>query len=184
MKRLDMAASGAMFLCTALYAVTALSGYLTYGHRVSDSLLGSYPYNAECTIARIGFAFLVSVSYPLLMHAARDACVHFIGYIRMLATGDNSIIADPYSRKSTILFYSVLAALLLLTYGVAMANLDISFLLSLAGALSMSLLTFSVPGLFYFVLLKEEGNTFTRLTCPFMMFMGVFVMILNMIYGF
>ena len=49
----------------------ALSGYFTYGSNVEANVLDSFPVETFATVARLGTAFAVTFSYPLLMHPAR-----------------------------------------------------------------------------------------------------------------
>jgi hypothetical protein len=48
---------------------------------VKGNILDSYPVEIWATVARIGTAFVVTVSYPLLMHPSRDSVVHLVGVV-------------------------------------------------------------------------------------------------------
>jgi len=177
--RLDAGVGIALYIVTGLYFVAALGGYFTYGHVVSDDLLGSYPVNLVCTIARLGIVFLVAVSFPLLFHAARDATVHIITQIYTAVTKQS---LEPFSKAEKFVFYGVAVGELALVYVVSLLGISMSVLLSLNGALTYGMLSFTVPGVFYWILFKENGLTFHRLTCPLLVVLGTFVMIVNIVY--
>eukprot|EP00516_Mucochytrium_quahogii_P001941 CAMPEP_0203764244 /NCGR_PEP_ID=MMETSP0098-20131031/17544_1 /ASSEMBLY_ACC=CAM_ASM_000208 /TAXON_ID=96639 /ORGANISM=" , Strain NY0313808BC1" /LENGTH=455 /DNA_ID=CAMNT_0050660017 /DNA_START=97 /DNA_END=1461 /DNA_ORIENTATION=+ len=165
---------GSVFL---MYTAVAVAGYWTYGHTVSDNVLNSYPRNLPVTIGRIGIAFLVSVSYPLWMFTARDSLVHIVVFVAEVFNRD---YRDPFSRAGKVIYYSVIVFLLLLTYAIGLAGLDMSFLFILSGSIATSHVTFTLPAYFYWALFKDEGYSKTRMTCPLLAFLGVFVMVVNL----
>ena len=61
--RMTTATVVALGVCCAQYLVVALSGYFTYGDNLKSNILNSFPVDIWATLARIGTAFVVTVSY-------------------------------------------------------------------------------------------------------------------------
>lgn len=154
-RRLNLATITSLTICTALYLVVALCGYFTYGSNVAGNILSSYPVEIWATIARIGTAFVVTVSYPLLMHPARDACIHILHFI----TG------GKINKDSNIVFYTVATILNVGALGGAYFEVPLDLILSIAGSLGTVNLSLTIPFLFYFKMFAEE-NDFRRKAAP------------------
>nr|NP_001106329.1 uncharacterized protein LOC100127288 [Xenopus laevis]AAI55885.1 LOC100127288 protein [Xenopus laevis] len=151
-KRLDVATISTMAICTALYLIIAMCGYFTYGGNVAGNILDSFPVEIWATIARIGTAFVVTVSYPLLMHPARDAVVHAI----TVATGGKA--------SGNVLFYTVAAILNVAALGLAYFNVPLDLILSITGSIGVVNLSLTIPFIFYYKMF-EDINGFKRMIC-------------------
>uniref|UniRef100_A0A7S2W733 Amino acid transporter transmembrane domain-containing protein n=1 Tax=Mucochytrium quahogii TaxID=96639 RepID=A0A7S2W733_9STRA len=182
--RLNIVTSSSIITVSLLYITAAISGYFTYGSMVSDNLLGSYPLSWQVTTARILVAFVVVVSFPLFFHSLRDSFIHSFGLIHSLTTKSATDITDPLTKTGKVIYYSVITLFLAFIYIASLANMSMSFLLAFVGSVCMSNLSFTLPGLFYWILFKQDGLTLTRITCPFMIAFGIFIMIINIVYGF
>eukprot|EP01134_Creolimax_fragrantissima_P002366 CFRG2366T1 len=105
-RTMDIAAVATMGLTTTLYLIISFCGYFTYGNLVNSNILMSYPISVVASIARLGTAFVVTVSYPLLMHAARDAFIHAVGTLLGYA-GHKKLgieVADHTTKRGNITF--------------------------------------------------------------------------------
>ena len=153
-RRLDSATISTMVICCGLYLVIAMSGYFTYGSNVAGNILDSFPVEIWATIARIGTAFVVTVSYPLLMHPARDAIVHAIA----------SVTGGKVSEESNALFYSVASVLNVAALFLAYFNVPLDLILSITGSVGVVNLSLTIPFIFYYKMFEGE-NGFKRMIC-------------------
>jgi hypothetical protein len=87
--------------------------YFTYGDAVAGNILDSFPVEIWATIARIGTAFVVTVSYPLLMHPARDSLIHIINVLM------GGKLSDTRSKQFQIAFYSIAGILNVIAFALA-----------------------------------------------------------------
>ena len=71
---MDFISTASIVICGLLYVLIGYAGYATLGDRVSSNLLESYPGgDYAVVVARVGFAALVSSSYPLMAKPARGS---------------------------------------------------------------------------------------------------------------
>eukprot|EP01134_Creolimax_fragrantissima_P005227 CFRG5227T1 len=172
-KRMNMSSAFSISLVTILYIIIAICGYLTYGSNVAPNILDSYPITTVASIARIGTAFVVTVSYPLLMHAARDSMLHIIGTLFGYA-GDKQMgieLADHETQIGNIAFYAVATVLNVGAFIFSYFQININVLLSITGAIGIVNLSFTIPPIIYWKLFEDQGFTVYRLACiPFILF--------------
>eukprot|EP01134_Creolimax_fragrantissima_P000944 CFRG0944T1 len=172
-RRMDISAMATMILTSVLYVIISFCGYLTYGINVDSNILMSYPISVIASIARLGTAFVVTVSYPILMHAARDSFIHAIGTIMGYAGKKEKGIefTDVNTKLGNIAFYVIASFLNIVAFIFAYFDVDINVLLSITGAIGNVNLSFTIPALLYFKMFEDEGMTTTRICCiPFVVF--------------
>ncbi|KNC84751.1 hypothetical protein SARC_03042 [Sphaeroforma arctica JP610] len=172
-KRMDISAGITISLVTVLYTIIALCGYFTYGENVTSNILDSYPISVPASIARLGTAFVVTVSYPLLMHAARDSVVHAVGtVVTMCGKKDVGVaLTDSSTKNGNIMFYVLAALLNIVALAFAYFQIDINTLLSITGAIGTVNLSFTLPAAIYWKMFEEDGMTLRRILCvPFGIF--------------
>lgn len=63
MHNCDQVISVSLFVCTLLFVVTAICGYLYYGQNVDPDLLKDFPANGYSTLARVNLIFSVDLQY-------------------------------------------------------------------------------------------------------------------------
>lgn len=157
-RRLDLATLGSLAVCTSLYLIIALAGYFTFGSVVTSNILDSYPVEMWATIARLGTAFVVTVSYPLLMHPARDSVVHAIN---VCAGGKFS-----EGKGFNTLFYVVAAIMNVLALFLAFFNVPLDLILSITGSIGVVNLSLTIPFLFYYKMFEADGGLMRKLCIP------------------
>jgi len=177
--RMNKASMPAIVLCTILYLAISFGGLFTYGSAVSSDLLGSYPLTLEVTICRIGLAFLVTVSYPLLMHPCRDATVNLVARIAKEVLGKT--IDDPRQKSGKITYYVCLFVSLVATYCLGLVEIDMGMILGLGGTFSVSNLSFTIPAIYYWIFHKDEGYSTMRLLCIPIGILGITIMVVNIV---
>ena len=151
--RLSGVTALSLLIVTALYLTIALCGFFTFGTNVASSVLASYPLTGAVTAARIGVAFVVLVSYPLLMQPCRDSSIHMIDVVTSLVSGHG--VSAPGTKKGNIVFYVVLSILCILTYLFALLNVDLAVLLNISGTFAVAPLCFIFPAIFYLKLVPN-----------------------------
>mmetsp|Transcript_13086 Transcript_13086/g.28305 ORF Transcript_13086/g.28305 Transcript_13086/m.28305 type:complete len:116 (-) Transcript_13086:62-409(-) len=109
-----------------------------------------------------------------------ESMTHFVGTITSLTTGKN--ITDLKTREGKLTYYICLVVGLVGTLFIGLLELELSFILTLVGAVSVSNLSFTLPGIFYFFLFKEDGWTLTRIMSLPLAAFGILVMILSLYF--
>ncbi|KNC84750.1 hypothetical protein SARC_03041 [Sphaeroforma arctica JP610] len=181
-KRMDISAGCTISLCTVLYVIIAICGYFTYGANVDSNILDSYPTSVPASIARLGTAFVVTVSYPLLMHSSRDSGMHAIGTIVAMCGKKEQGVAltDCSTKIGNILFYIMTTFLNIAAFVFAYFQIDINTLLSITGAVGNVNLSFTLPAVIYWKMFEEDGMTLRRMLCiPFSIF-GLLTMCISL----
>eukprot|EP01134_Creolimax_fragrantissima_P005908 CFRG5908T1 len=177
-KRMDTSAVIALSVVTVLNVIITMCGYFTYGSNVSSNILDSYPISTVASIARVGTAFVVTVSYPLLMHPARDACIHAINTLMIIAgmQKQGANISSYNTRSGKILYYTTTIFINILAFILAYFNVNINTLLSITGAIGNSNLCYTFPAIIYWRMFEAEGMSADRVACIPLAATGIFVM--------
>ena len=170
-KRLGVGTGSALFLCLSLYVMISAAGYLTYGSTIGGDLLSTYPKTIEVAIARGGIGLLLLFSYPLFSHVARDSLQEMIA----------ELSCKPYLLKSRLLYFVCVGIILGSTVSLALVNAPLDVLVNIVGSLAASNISYTLPGLFYFVLLKHQGWTLSRISSVFMIALGLIIMVANIV---
>ena len=71
----------------------ATSGYATFGEHVASDVLVSYPRTPFVAVTRLALAVVVSASYPLMSHPARESAMSLLS-----ATARRGALEPPASR--------------------------------------------------------------------------------------
>ena len=111
------------------------------------------------TIARIGTAFVVVVSYPLLMHPARDSVVHIL-----------SVLSKGKTDQSQILWYTVAFLLNVLSLGCAYFMMPLDLILGITGSIGVVNLSLTLPFLLYFKLFEDTPGLMRSICIPGIIF--------------
>ena len=120
-----------------LYFAMGFFGYMTFGSLLPDdgNVLNAYGDDVVLVvIARAAFAFVITFSYPLLLFACR----------RNL----NSLVLNQFSKDSSLRWFVETFLIIALTSFVSRLVPGISTVLSLNGAITMTVTVFLAPALF------------------------------------
>lgn len=160
------------FSSVAVYLVVALCGYYSFGDKVKDNLLESYPHRLEVQIGRLGLALVVLFSYPLLALPFRKSVASLV-YI--------CGISPP--KESTSFFESnpieVLPTVLLLGFNlyVGLANVSLGLVIDFAGALGATIVVLFGPSTCYLLVFRKNGCDVDYIIAAFIAAFGVFICI-------
>eukprot|EP01134_Creolimax_fragrantissima_P002868 CFRG2868T1 len=181
-KRMDISGAFTVSLVTVLYAIICVCGYTAFGSNVTPDILDSFPISVVASIARVGTAVVVTFSYPLLMHTARDSCIHACETLFILVgkIDQGSSILDHTSKSGNILFYATAIVLNLSAFVLAYCHVNFNTILSITGAIGNINLSFTIPALLYWKMFENEGMSWQRASCIPLVFFGVFSMVISL----
>ncbi|KAK9450855.1 transmembrane amino acid transporter protein-domain-containing protein [Limtongia smithiae] len=132
-----------------LYAIVGVAGYATYGDAVGGNIISMYGSSFSAAVGRAAIVVLVLFSYPLQCHPCRASLdhiyTHFVGGARNARA---SLHAIPTRR-----FVVLTAAIMVLSFAVAMAVTSLEKVLAFVGATGSTSISFILPGLFGYKLL-------------------------------
>lgn len=72
----------AISISCIIYLIIGTTGYLTFGEKTISNIIKMYPSTWPTTVGRIAIIILVSLSYPLQCHPARNSINHVIYHLR------------------------------------------------------------------------------------------------------
>eukprot|EP01084_Bolivina_argentea_P173181 299963_1 len=134
--RLTKVSLNTVIFCTTIYAVIGYAGYLTYGENVEGNILNNYPQTRLVGIIRVGLAFAITFSYPLMSYPARE-CFSTL------------LFGKKPSKLKWYLFYGTTYLSGILSIVAAIIVDDLEVILSLIGSVGGGAIVFILPGLFY-----------------------------------
>jgi amino acid permease len=160
----------------ALYILTGITGYLSYGDNIHGNIVSMYPTSAASTIGRLAIVILVMFSYPLQIHPCRssiDACLRWRPRRRSSPEGSPSrstLINNtqkpngPQNREMSDLKFAVVTTILIiLTFITAMTVSSLEKVLAYVGSTGSTTISFILPGLFYYKISDPESLVHQRL---------------------
>ncbi|CAO2654088.1 Nn.00g108210.m01.CDS01 [Neocucurbitaria sp. VM-36] len=160
----------------ALYILTGITGYLSYGDNIRGNIVSMYPTAAASTIGRLAIVILVMFSYPLQIHPCRasiDACLKWRPRRRNQSDGSPSRHSlmnntakpgSPQSREmSDLKFAVVTTVLIVLSFITAMTVSSLEKVLAYVGSTGSTTISFILPGLFYYKISDPESVHHQRL---------------------
>lgn len=160
----------------ALYILTGITGYLSYGDNIRGNIVSMYPTAAASTIGRLAIVILVMFSYPLQIHPCRasiDACLRWRPRRRNQPEGSpsrNALINStskpgiPQSREMSDLKFAIISTgLIILSFITAMTVSSLEKVLAYVGSTGSTTISFILPGLFYYKISDPESPHHQRL---------------------
>jgi amino acid permease len=160
----------------ALYILTGITGYLSYGDNIHGNIVSMYPTAAASTIGRLAIVILVMFSYPLQIHPCRasiDACLKWRPGGRKQVEGSpsrNSLINNTpkpgslQSREMSDLKFAIISTILIIvSFICAMTVSSLEKVLAYVGSTGSTTISFILPGLFYYKISDPESAHHQRL---------------------
>lgn len=159
----------------ALYILTGITGYLSYGDNITGNIVNMYPAAAASTIGRLAIVILVMFSYPLQIHPCRasiDACLKWRPR-RKSSDGDNSpsrqnlILSTPSTIRKAEMgdmrFAVISTVLIVLSFITAMSVSSLEKVLAYVGSTGSTTISFILPGLFYYKISDPDSEHHQKL---------------------
>jgi len=130
----------AFAILVALYTLSMLTGYVTFGDVCQGNILLNYhPDDVLSTAARVATGFSILFGYPLVLRGARQA-------LQGVAA---TLLGPSYNHLSSSQFALLVASILTFVTIVAITVKDISVVVGLTGAIMGSFIVFIIPSLIY-----------------------------------
>ncbi|VDM42660.1 unnamed protein product [Toxocara canis] len=140
--KVDTIVSGAVNICSAIYAAVGLFGYVAFHDKQlhGDILLYLHP-SLLTQWLKLAFMLSVAVSVPLMLFPCRNACYNL--FLR------SSIGEYTRNEMPVVTFVVLTVVLLLIDLLVAVLVPNVEFVLGLTGALIGSLVTIIIPSILF-----------------------------------
>ncbi|KAF8623030.1 hypothetical protein AX15_006542 [Amanita polypyramis BW_CC] len=170
--RMNIIIGGSIGGAVIVYEVIAIFGYLTFGDKVGANIIAMYPSTSLfIAIGQLAIVVLVMSSYPLQVHPCRN-CLDKVFHLGNNQTakriakneqdenGDDNMVddehtvADMSSLKHTILTTAIIAC----GFTVAFMVDDLQLVLSFVGSTGSTMISFILPGIFYWKLFQDEPS--------------------------
>ncbi|KAI9847756.1 MAG: hypothetical protein M1838_000779 [Thelocarpon superellum] len=164
-----------------IYVLVAITGYLSFGDNVTGNIMGMYPASIASTIGKAAIVVLVMFSFPLQVHPCRasvDAVLRWWPSTRHTSTESRGV-SPPHERivpastrpsintnpdaMSDTRFAALTAAILILSYAVAMTVSSLERVLAYVGSTGSTSISFILPGLFYYKISAPDSIHHQRL---------------------
>ncbi|KAI1001123.1 hypothetical protein K3495_g7077 [Podosphaera aphanis] len=149
----------------SLYLLVAITGYLSFGNKVTGNIVGMYAPSLASTVGKAAIVVLATFSYPLQVHPCRasvDAVLRWrlkdIVQRRSNESPSRSIPLlsnqiRPSARSDTIgefRFAFITTVIIILSYVTAMMVSSLDKVLAYVGSTGSTSISFILPGLFYY----------------------------------
>lgn len=152
-----------------LYMLVAMFGYSTYGENVESNILLNYPRTPLTSTARVFVSLLVAFSYPLQSHPSRKSLMSLINHY---IDNDAEISDNVYNFR----YMLITCAFLIGSYFIAMTIEDLGVVLALVGATGSTIVSYILPGSFYYFTFEKEGPVWKRYIALALLCIGVVFM--------
>ncbi|KAF2279610.1 vacuolar amino acid transporter-like protein 6 [Westerdykella ornata] len=158
----------------ALYILTGITGYLSYGDNIKGNIVSMYPETTFSTIGRLAIVVLVMFSYPLQIHPCRasiDACLKWKPRRRStqneVSPSRTTLLNTPKATKphemGDVRFAIISTALIVLSFIMAMTVSSLEKVLAYVGSTGSTTISFILPGLFYYKISDPDSDHHQRL---------------------
>ena len=161
--------AGIMLFSAALYVLSGLLGYLSFGSLTKSNILeGNYPSSyLPVTFGRIAEVVAVSLTMPLYFHPVRSCCVRLLQQLGGAAHRCAPIMItvapewiDEKNELKTMPHWAATIALTAVTWIVGLRLNDLGAVYSLLGSTTSLAKAVWIPGLIYWrVCGQEAGDT-------------------------
>lgn len=171
----------AIGISSLLFIAVGLLGYLTFGQDVDGNVILLYPNGLTTTIGRFCIVFMVTFSFPLMIHPARisiNNIYHWVttNYFDKDEANESTALLGNESQESQIAedeeqgkthlshvvpfphkhFVIVTTSLLIIGYLLAISIKSFALILAIVGASGSTSISFILPGLFGYKLIGSE----------------------------
>lgn len=157
----------------AIYAVVAVTGYISFGDNVADNIVGMYSPSAASTIGKAAIVVLVMFSYALQVHPCRasvDAVLKYRPAGRFASATPSHQVMVSGSKAPTrndniseARFAIITTVIIILSYVVAITVSSLSQVLAYVGATGSTSISFILPGLFFYKISAPDSPHHQRL---------------------
>ncbi|WWC67093.1 uncharacterized protein I206_101000 [Kwoniella pini CBS 10737] len=187
-KKMNTVIVASMGSAAVVYEVIGIIGYLTFGSKVGSNIIAMYPPTSLIiAVGRFGIVLLVGLSYPLQVLPCRQSLHHLTHGLfkkakllkRPTANQEENSESDEEdesesnplvpkvddhghnvqkSEMSKIEFIVITTAILIAGFLIAYNVHELEIVLGFVGSTGSTIITFILPGFFYFRLFREEAG--------------------------
>ncbi|KIR37400.1 vacuolar amino acid transporter 5 [Cryptococcus deuterogattii MMRL2647] len=185
-KKMNVVIGSSIGTAVGVYQIIGIVGYLTFGDKVSSNVIAMYPATTLLVaIGRLGIVLLVGLSYPLQLLPCRASLYHLThGLFRhqdvsSVPADDRGIQddsdTDMEDEEADLLVVKAQShhkhdmpqlQFVVLTLGILISGFLIAYnvheldiVLSFVGSTGSTIISFILPGFFYFRLFRDEPGT-------------------------
>nr|CAI5823165.1 unnamed protein product [Callosobruchus analis] len=172
LERMNNLVKVAMTLCTSVYIFVGMFGYIAFVDKnITGNILLSFSPSFITNLIKLGFLLSIAFSFPLIIFPCRASLYSLLykeGYT--LHEGTSNYIPEGRFKMLTmlIIFFSLLV-------GIMIPNIEL--VLGLVGSTISIMICLLFP-MTCFICISQK-NTNERLLAQFMLFVGIFIMVLG-----
>lgn len=165
-RRLNVVIGASIGFSLGIYEIVGLFGYLTFGSKVGPNIIAMYPAKSILVAAgQLSIATLVMFSYPMTIPTCR-ICLDKVfslntwGSNAVPPSGNNSVAGGPGTGEmSTFKHVALTVGIVLSAFTTAYFVEDLEMVLSIVGATGATMVSFILPGLFFWKLTRNDPGT-------------------------
>ena len=137
MQRINKVIACCIGIVFVIYCAVGYFGYFSFGDLADSNILTMYPQNESILIVRIGLSLAIAFSYPVLLHPCRNSL--------------GALLFDEAdcSQLTLFRFWALTALIVACSFGIALVADDLGDILGIVGSSGISVISFVLPGLFY-----------------------------------
>ncbi|CAI5756559.1 unnamed protein product [Candida verbasci] len=162
------------------FIIVGLTGYLTFGSNVNGNIILSYPNGLSTTIGKLCIVFMITFSFPLMLHPARISINNIYYWIKTNLrnkeeeeeeeeVNESTTLLNTENDETTIIksnhfvpfsdesFKIITISLLFIGYVLALSVKSFALVLAIVGATGSTAISFILPGLFGYKLIGSES---------------------------
>jgi len=157
-------------ICFWIYMIIGLLGYLTFGDKVEDNILNSYPKTTAVSVGRVALTILVTFSYPLQCHPARKSI-------------DNIIFGrSPHIKYVKLRYILETACFIGLSFVIAFFFSGLNLVFGLVGATGSTTICYILPGSFYVKMHQDQPWTLKKIFALVLAIGGCILMVTSVTF--
>ena len=158
--RVTTTIGSAILLALFFYTVISIFAYHTFGDRVTSNILTAYPSSLPLAVVRVLIAVNVAFTFPLQVNPCRNS-LHLLIQQARAKWGEGggrrkSLSGSGSADMPRWLLMSLSGSICGLAWMVAFFVDDLGVVLGIVGATGSTLISYILPGLFYWSLHRER----------------------------
>lgn len=169
--------SASIYPAASMYLTVGVIGYCTFGSAVGGNVIAMYPYSLSTIIGRFAIVILVLFSYPLQAHPCRSSISNVVNWViskyrvnsdeYYYATLENEEpeveVVSQHSVRTVHVSHldlrkhaAITVVILIASYITAIKVKSLEVVLAFVGSTGSTSISFILPGLFAYSLLKNQ----------------------------
>ncbi|KAF9785458.1 transmembrane amino acid transporter protein-domain-containing protein [Thelephora terrestris] len=143
-----------------IYEIIGVFGYLTFGSKVGANIISSYPSNSIfIAVGRLAVAILVMLSYPMEVYPCRNCLDKIFSPSNQVSNSTPTDNVRGTGEMSTFKHASLTTGIVLGSFATSYFVYNLEMVLSIVGATGSTMVSFILPGMFFWKLTKGDLGT-------------------------